>query len=88
MQQCIELTDTKLSFCFLIFFHTGSLSFYLFLLFDCSKNSYSNIYIRTGCVDSGGETPDLISNSEVKSSSAEGSAGGTWCENRNMHPLL
>jgi len=43
---------------------------------------------QTGCVDSGGETPDLISNSEVKSSCGEGSARGTWCENSNMHPLF
>ncbi len=38
-------------------------------------------------VDSAGETPDPISNSEVKPSSGEGSARGTLCENSKMRHL-
>ena len=36
-----------------------------------------NIVFNFGCVDSGGETPDPIPNSEVKSSSGDGSARET-----------
>ena len=39
------------------------------------------------CVDSSGETPDPIPNSEVKPASAEDSARVTWCETRTMHLL-
>ena len=44
-------------------------------------------YLQFGCVDRGGEIPDLISNSEVKSSIGEGSARETVCENNKMHPF-
>ena len=45
---------------------------WVFLLSDLIKQSY-----RTGCVDSGGETPDPIPNSEVKPAGGEGSARAT-----------
>ena len=41
-----------------------------------------------GCVDRGGEIPDPIPNSEVKSSIGEGSARETVCETSKMHLYL
>ena len=66
---------------------------FLFLLFRyvivrgwLAQVSYLWNKIRIGCVDRGGEIPDPISNSEVKSSIGEGSARETVCENSEMHP--
>lgn len=39
-------------------------------------------------VDSGGETPDPISNSAVKPASGDGNAGATLCESSTMPALF